>query len=711
MNQASQFSSEQNWCSDSDGGNNYFIKGTVKSYLYPNSKEDYGQTFGKTIYLMEGICKDNKYMWIQKNCGELGNYEYKGGACVEKIQQEIWYFDTYSQKLEITNSNAPFASVQGETLNDMTTYLGPSEMPQSLVSGVYLTQDKNEHNYNQYLYVGDYSYTKKDSGIIKYATNSQGKTADFLYFKHNAPLFRYKLEFTYPAMESEITDNLYLNNFLGGELTILGEKFKVVTAKRVASGMENSLKLILVSKSKTLELRDDNIEDDSFDHYLILNGKMINELPVIIRGEDNTLLVTIKEMEIPTSATDDFYVPAKGKLSKAIESENEDKKILFANKFDVEYEGLANEETHDLKVSPQTNTQYILSWYDGNSKKVEMPLAYIKEDKIVSLGKENEGKLVLKEGLIISKGDYFVVTAGNPEKGTAKSYLLQYLGATSTINVDPEIRFKELGGGEILEYQWLDFPQAIKIGGSSFAIESASDTTIDNFDILIDLDVTEKNNPIESAFYTILESEEKKLYSGDNLYVVQLIYVDNTYAKFKVNGEPTDKLQTGETYKLKDGSEISVLEVIYQSYAGGVHAATFNFKESSSNVEITNKVVLIIDNYGAKILYDEKESSSEQATFSITTPNSGAYDNQKPSEIKLGLKAVDESKVNINSFTMDGNSGTLITSVNEPTVASGYTSLGGKLTLVTPADSPAEFIYQYPEKQRLPKVKIVAYSS
>jgi len=59
---------------------------------------------------------------------------------------------------------------------------------------------------------------------------------------------------------------------------------------------------------------------------------------------------------------------------------------------------------------------------------------------------------------------------------------------------------------------------------------------------------------------------------------------------------------------------------------------------------------------------------------------------------------------------MDGNLNTLITPVNEPTIASGYTSLGGKLTLTTPQDSPAEFIYGYPEKQRLPKVKIIAFS-
>ncbi len=74
---------------------------------------------------------------------------------------------------------------------------------------------------------------------------------------------------------------------------------------------------------------------------------------------------------------------------------------------------------------------------------------------------------------------------------------------------------------------------------------------------------------------TILESEEKTLTVKGKEYKVKLVYVDATYAKFEVNGETTDKLQVGDTKKLKDGTEIGVSEVLYQSYAGGVHSSTF----------------------------------------------------------------------------------------------------------------------------------------
>lgn len=79
---ASNIKPESYYCTDSDG-KDFLTKSKVVSNLYPQGKEDYCFTFpsGKT-YLMEGICKDNKYAYVQKNCGEMGNYECKEGKCV-----------------------------------------------------------------------------------------------------------------------------------------------------------------------------------------------------------------------------------------------------------------------------------------------------------------------------------------------------------------------------------------------------------------------------------------------------------------------------------------------------------------------------------------------------------------------------------------------------------------------------------------------------
>lgn len=74
---------------------------------------------------------------------------------------------------------------------------------------------------------------------------------------------------------------------------------------------------------------------------------------------------------------------------------------------------------------------------------------------------------------------------------------------------------------------------------------------------------------------TILEGETKTYKVKDKTYEVSLTFTDSDEAKFVVNGESTNKLKVGETYVLSDKSEIGVSEVLYQSYAGGVHSATF----------------------------------------------------------------------------------------------------------------------------------------
>ncbi len=73
----------------------------------------------------------------------------------------------------------------------------------------------------------------------------------------------------------------------------------------------------------------------------------------------------------------------------------------------------------------------------------------------------------------------------------------------------------------------------------------------------------------------LLEGETQTYEINGGTYEVSLTYVDETYVKFTVNGESTDKLQAGETYKLADGKEVGISEILYQSYAGGIHSADF----------------------------------------------------------------------------------------------------------------------------------------
>jgi len=74
---------------------------------------------------------------------------------------------------------------------------------------------------------------------------------------------------------------------------------------------------------------------------------------------------------------------------------------------------------------------------------------------------------------------------------------------------------------------------------------------------------------------TLLESQTKTYTIDGEDYEITLDFVDSTQAKFKVNGQETRKLKDGETDKLSDGTMLSVSEILYQNFAGGIHSATF----------------------------------------------------------------------------------------------------------------------------------------
>ncbi|MBS3118966.1 hypothetical protein J4417_04820 [Candidatus Woesearchaeota archaeon] len=715
IGQASQFSPEQNWCEDSDG-QDFFTKGTVKSYLYPSGKEDYGYTFGVTTYLMEGICKNNKYLRIQKDCKELGNFEYKDGACVKK--EEFWEVGFPWKKLEMTNNNAPADNLFGEPLSDIITYLSSGEL-KSLSDGKFLTDNK-EYSYFQYLFLSppdESAQPKGNTGIIKYTTNSLGQTADFLYFKAGKEIARYRTEFYTKNIAGSIDyAEIAYTEFINKKIKLFGTEYTIISATPMTDS-PYGIKLILNDGKKNLDLEDSNIIDNLFSATLKVNGESIDGTEIKIEGIVEGGSAKINMIEVKVIAQKDYFVSANTKLSEAIKQAGEKPEALFTENWDIRYDGLTTENTHDIKLSAPSNSKYALTWYDGDNNKVEMPLVYAKAGQTFILGEEvTEKALVIKEGIPINKDDYFVVTGGNPVEGNAQSYLLQYKGSDNTGKTSPKIKFKSIGSGETLEYSLsqdnLQFD--LNLGKYSFEVIPVQGTEEDNFPILVDLDTTEKNILADPIITTFLESEQTEVWFEEEKYTLKLMYVDPTYVKLEVNGEKTDKLSLGNTIKI-GGLEIEVVEILYQSYAGGVHAASFLFKELPSNKGIGKDQPPVIDNYGTKIgfsHYPASESFVPLTDFSltITAPNGDDYDNQKPSEIKLILKAAEGAKIDITSFAMDGNLNTLITPVNEPTIASGYTSLGGKLTLTTPQDSPAEFIYGYPEKQRLPKVKIIAFS-
>ncbi len=112
---------------------------------------------------------------------------------------------------------------------------------------------------------------------------------------------------------------------------------------------------------------------------------------------------------------------------------------------------------------------------------------------------------------------------------------------------------------------------------------------------------------------TLLEGESKTYDAAGKKYDVTSSYVDDTYAKFTVNGEATNKLKVGETYILSDGSELGVSEVLYQSYAGGIHSATFYIGAQKMELRDDN-IAAVTGSYNLKIGSDDIDGTQVKIT-------------------------------------------------------------------------------------------------
>jgi hypothetical protein len=256
--------------------------------------------------------------------------------------------------------------------------------------------------------------------------------------------------------------------------------------------------------AQKLELRDDSITKGTSTHSLRIGSEDIDGADVIITGTDNNSTFTITTIEVNMTAEDDFYVGVGEKLSDVIAAADEESEVLVGNAFDIEYTGLTEEETHDIRLRTSSSRRYKFVGYDGSGDKVEIPVAYAEAQFNLSMGEEswapgtnsraNQKRLIIVEGTDIYKDDYFILTSGSAASGAAKSYVLQYKGSDRTSKTSPKIKFKNLGSGETLEYSVATNTSAagtvatIKVGGYSFLVAYASPNTADDFQIDVDLD-------------------------------------------------------------------------------------------------------------------------------------------------------------------------------------------------------------------------------
>ncbi|HIH11664.1 TPA: hypothetical protein HA241_05715 [Candidatus Woesearchaeota archaeon] len=257
--------------------------------------------------------------------------------------------------------------------------------------------------------------------------------------------------------------------------------------------------------AQKMELRDDNVESaGTGSKNLKIGSEDIDGTQVKITGTDDNTTFSISTIEINLTAEDDFFLAKDDKLSAVIKAAGEENEVLLGGALDVEYKGLTEETTHDIRLKTSSSRRYKLAVFDGDDKQVELPIAYAEGLGNFSVGEEsrtnsraNQKRLIMNETIPIEKDDYFVVTDGTAASGSAKSYLLQYKGADDSDKTSPKIKFKNLGSSETLEYSvsTTNDTATIKLGGYSFAVRGVGIDLADDFPILValngDSDITD----------------------------------------------------------------------------------------------------------------------------------------------------------------------------------------------------------------------------
>ncbi|MEK6900858.1 MAG: hypothetical protein AABX37_00785, partial [Nanoarchaeota archaeon] len=145
---------------------------------------------------------------------------------------------------------------------------------------------------------------------------------------------------------------------------------------------------------------------------------------------------------------------------------------------------------------------------------------------------------------------------------------------------------------------------------------------------------------------TLLEGESGDYKIGDKTYTVALTYVDDTSAKFTVNGEATNKLKDGDTFVLSDKTEIGVSDVLYQSYAGGIHSASFFLGAQKLELRDDN----IIDLNSSHALRIGSEDIDGTNVFIVGTDDNTTF---TVSTIELNMTAEDDYYLGANQKLSD----------------------------------------------------------
>ncbi len=144
---------------------------------------------------------------------------------------------------------------------------------------------------------------------------------------------------------------------------------------------------------------------------------------------------------------------------------------------------------------------------------------------------------------------------------------------------DPMIGFKVERDQSILNFS-LDFtdnPVSDLDGNRLVDFEDSEIVILGNeYNIITANNATSTIELLGGAVNDVLMIGESETYDiNGTQYTVEATFIDDDEVRFTINGESTNSLNEGSTFRLRDGTVIGVREIDFQNFAGGIQQVEF----------------------------------------------------------------------------------------------------------------------------------------
>ncbi len=662
-------------------------------------KWEYNNLENKYTYAINAECKDESGNKNEKLTVFYVDFEEK--------EVESWEVKAPENTLEISeNLKIGFnrESIANLVLESEKGYISREELSGILASGK-ASNAEGSFNYKQKMYFED-----ADTGYVLVAENNNDAISDFLYFKSGKQIARYELGFEEPFKSniydsggslSETGDSL--SGFEDVEIAMLGKGYTIAKATR-NGGKNGQITLIMMagavkdtlqegdSKTYTLNGREYDVRLDYVDKDTVefnVNGEETGAL------QEGSIKKLYDGILIGVSGI--LYQDYAGGAHSATF-------FLGAEKLELKDTNVKDISSSDsLKADDKaiSNSKVIIEGTDDNIffKVSKISIDMIADDDfyIPSGGKLSESPDLDEPRLLFTNSwdiEYDGVK-GQPteeiiiETNTDKKYSLKFQDGNNYNSVLPLIEAVE--------------PSKIVLGEKNNAL------------------VIQENKKIAKDNYLII-SDEQKEDGRRKSFALQYKGADKLSADIpKImfrdlgSGEIIERpIGVGKSViVLVDGTEFTVSELAKVGYSG-ITFSVYNISSTSSNDfnvlvdlnangNIENNIVGLNTYSGASIgIVNE----GDIVRLSLGTPHRDDYDTLKPSPFIFELSAdsngnaqIEKSEEMLHKFFMP-EEGELI--------ELAYNSHGTLSILSVPEDTPESLLFEYPEKQILPRVFITA---